>query len=175
MQTWVALVAAFAALLGVVVNYVKTRHDLVQWEKEQRTQLEVGFLQTLVEERLRCYPPVFKLLGEVRDTAVRGTHLDAIEANPAQLVEVADELWDHVYGDAGLLMSMETRNGLLDVVQICRDFDAGEVSLGRVRLQFQMGRRLVRADLQIEDIEQVRSEVGLKAERFTGKRSDGEP
>lgn len=171
METWIAFVTASAALLGSLISYVKLRSDLKdardRWAREHRTQLRADFLRPVVDERMRLYPPVFKLLGSVRDTDPSGEHHRDLEQNPSQLTRVADELLGHVYGDAGLVMSMDTRNVLLAVLTQCRRFQENDGSVDTTVRGFYLARRVLRADLQLEDVEDVESELKRLVEEFT--------
>jgi hypothetical protein len=126
-----------------------------RWGIEHRAELKAGFLRSLVDERLRLYPPVFKLLGSVGDTDPRGRHHVDLEQNPGRLVEVADSLLGHIYGDAGLVMSMDTRDVLLAVSEQGYLFQSNDTSIDRVVDWFYWARRRLRADLQLEDTEDI--------------------
>jgi hypothetical protein len=111
---------------------------------------QVQFLRDLVERRVAAYPPVFRSLAAVRDVA--GTddgHLAHVQQHPEYLTQTADELLDHLYSEAGLLMSMSTRNQVHSARAACLRFQTGGVAINDLVYVFYEARRLLRLDIQL--------------------------
>ena len=148
-----AVVALITAIVGIVFNYWNLKNEKEKWLTDARSQLQSHYLEGIVGERLRTYAPVFKTLGEVRDVPdPQQEHWNTLKKNPEKLLRVADELLSHLYGEAGLLMEMNTRNSLLTAYYSCHKFQNNEIKLERLVSDFYQARRKLRADLQIPDL-----------------------
>jgi hypothetical protein len=94
--------------------------------------------------------------------------------NPARLKETANELLKHLYGEAGLVMSMETRNLLHGARTACLQFRPGyseELLIDR----FFYARRQLRLDIQITDMSAVFSALKeITAERVATPHASAE-
>ena len=75
-----------------------------------------------------------------------------------QLKKTADKILKHIYGPAGLVMQMETRDAAIYVWEICEEFQNKEIDLDQLENAFYYVRRYLRADLQLDDIEEINSE-----------------
>jgi hypothetical protein len=143
-----------------------------QWQEQLNTklaELEAQFLYGRVAQRYKYYPAVFEVLGRVRDVPdPKQEHYNELVDNKEILQNAAAELLTHLYGDAGLVMRMSTRNAVLRAWLACKLFQAGDknVQLRQLIGYFFFARRWLRADLQIEDDQGVESELDEIRERF---------
>jgi hypothetical protein len=97
-----------------------------EWVGQHRIALRTEFLHELVRQRYRVYPAVLRTLGAVRDIPDPAReHYESLRADPEQLLETADELLHHLYGEPGLVMTMDTRNQLLSALYTCNSFRQG--------------------------------------------------
>jgi len=184
-----AIVALVTALSGIVFTYRKLQNERDQWQtalesqqsqwqqnlqnqrdqwqKEHDADLRSKFLHNIVIERYKTYPAVLKILGTVRDIPdPHEKHWQSLENNPEQLLPVADALIGHLYSEAGLVMSMETRNALLSVYYACHIFQEKQITRTRLVQEFFQARRQLRSDLQIEDLGK-KSELAKIRENFS--------
>lgn len=123
-----------------------------EWVVQHKSELRSEFLHKLVEQRYSTYPPVLQVLGRVRDVPDPSQqHYKSLEVKPEQLLPTADDILEHLYGAAGLVMSMDTRNQLISAWYACHLVQAGEVEVPHVVREFYLARRSLRADLQIDD------------------------
>jgi len=129
-----------------------------QWRAQfraERSRAEVSLRQEVYLEqfraRLASYSDVFRILGFVSDV---GFDPRALHQNEQGLQATADALFDHLYGQAGLLMQWDTRNRVHAARVKCLAFleSSGDLPEGRqlVRAFFD-ARRYVRADLEMWD------------------------
>jgi len=158
-----AVAALVTAIAGIFFNYWNLKNAKEQWitdsksQKEQWiadaiSQLQDHYLSIMVQERLKTYAPVLKTLGEVRDIPdPEEKHWDMLKEHPEILLRVADELLFHLYGQAGLLMEMDTRNSLLNAFFSCYQFQQKDIKFEKVVFDFYQARRKLRADLQLQD------------------------
>jgi hypothetical protein len=172
--TLTALAGLITALFGVAFTAVRFRLDQKQrasdlqdqrqrWEAEfenarrewigqHRTALRTEFLHELVRQRYRVYPAVLSTLGAVRDVPdPAGEHYESLRSDPKQLSQTAEQLLRHLYGEPGLVMTMDTRNQLLSAWYTCHLFQTGDASIDRLVREFFQSRRRLRDDLQIDD------------------------
>ena len=159
-----ALVTAIAALVTAIITYLKLQNERNQWRKElesQRNQWQIEhdadlrskFLHDIVMERYKTYSAVLNILGTVRDIPdPQEKHWQSLEQNPEQLLTIANDLIGQLYGNAGLVMSMDTRNVLLSVYYACHLFQEKQITRTRLVQEFFQARRQLRSDLQIEDL-----------------------
>jgi hypothetical protein len=122
--------------------------------EEARWTAEFNFKQS--QTRLDSYAEVFKVLGVVSDVAVSADRAKARATlyDDRKLQDAADDLLDHLYGRAGLLMSMPVRNELLYAWAMCKSYldgDGSDASLQRLVDAFFSARRFLRADLDLID------------------------
>lgn len=158
-----AVAALITAIAGIFFNYwnlktakekwiADTKAQKEKWIADAISQLQDHYLSEIVQERLKTYAPVFKILGEVRDVPdPKEEHWNALKAHPEKLLRVADDLLFHLYGQAGLLMEMDTRDSLLNAYISCHEFQKKDGDLNRVVFSFYQARRKLRADLQLQD------------------------
>lgn len=157
------LAAIISAVVAIFVANKESRRMSEQVAAEARRasdqlradmhQAAFSFTQKLVDERLRTYGPVFSLLGVVPDWA-KG------RMQPIPDKDLVIELQTHLYGPAGLVMSYQSRNALLAVID--------HLIHGRVkerRAAFFVARRYLWADLQLSDVPEVRGEVEQAIQR----------
>jgi hypothetical protein len=134
-----------------------------RWRREfeaervsQQVLLRKDFLLEQYQYRLASYGAVLKTLGAVSDV-VDSRDSDPFRAlleNPDRLSTTATALFDHLYGEAGLLMTMRTRNVLHRARQACASFLASDGSQkdGKELVDaFFRARRYIRADLELLD------------------------
>ena len=113
----------------------KYETDRAQWQQTFESERQKGvsdwqvqFLHDLVTWRVEAYPAVLRTLGAVPDVEGDDDHLAAVRDLPERLLEAVGELLEHLYGEAGLVMSMGTRNRLHDARLKCLEFQKGAVS-----------------------------------------------
>ncbi len=146
--TVTALVAAGVALIGTVLNYLKLKGDQRNWEREKRLEP----FARIREERLTTYAPVFEILGHVRDVPDPDKrHWQNLENNRPDVEAAADKLLEHLYGEAGLVMSYKTRNAILAAYVVSVRFAGSRVSLESLIEAYYLARRSLRVDLEILD------------------------
>lgn len=180
----VSLITALSSIIFTIVRIRIERHDRQQEIIEERderreefqsklAELEAKFLHERVAQRYSTYPEVFKVLGAVRDVPDPDmAHYTSLLHHRAQLLETADALLMHLYGDASLVMGMPTRNALLRAWQACHLFQTNDVTLEQLVGYFFLARRWLRADLQIEDIREVESDLDRIRKKFSLDSSD---
>lgn len=123
-----------------------------QWLGEHVTALKSEFLHELVKQRYQVYPSVLRTLGTVRDIPdPTRDHYESLKSDPRQLLQTANDILHHLYGEPGLVMSMSTRNHLLSTWYACHLFQTGDVTIERLVKEFYQSRRRLREDLQIDD------------------------
>ena len=109
-------------------------------------------------------------MGSVRDVPdPKEEHWQSLAKNPEQLLRVSDDLIEQLYGEAGLFMSMETRDALLSVYYACHLFQTNQIPLKRLVKEFFGARRQLRSDLQIEDLGK-KSELGEIRKLFSDEQ-----
>src|SRR4029079_6294590 len=130
---------------------------------EQRIRL----LEKILERRFATYGAVLSLLGKVRDfDSPDGSHFRDLQENPDCLAEIASNLLEQLYGDAGLVMEMDTRNTLVAAMQTAENFRLGRASFEDLCEAFFMARRFLRSDLQILDHPQIKGQLEKMQESF---------
>ena len=156
-----ALTTALVALASSIFTFVKWRTERAQWHRTFESELkkgvsdwEVQFLHDLVTRRVEAYPAVLRTLGAVRDVA-DDEHLAAVREHPECLLDTADQLLAHLYGEAGLVMSMSARNELHRARTACLGFQTGKVALDDLVTDFFHARRELRRDIQIADSKSI--------------------
>lgn len=97
------------------------------------------------------YQEVFIVLGAVPDFI-------SVELSKEQLRETADKILKHLYGPAGLVMQMETRNALIYAWKVCKGFQKDEYNEDQLKDAFYFAGRYIRTDLQLDDIAEIESE-----------------
>jgi len=156
------LVAIIAGSVSIITALVTVLVSNYQWKKDfllKFEEPELLFLRLRVEHRLQTYPAVFKLLGAIRDSDPVEIQKDSLKANPGQLLPVATELEKHLYGEAGLFMSFDTRSAVLKVWEDCHLFQKEKIAYEDLIADFFFARRYLRADLQLDDIKMIKSDV----------------
>jgi hypothetical protein len=179
--TVTALGTAIVALISAIFAIFKWQTERAQWQKTFASERQKGvsdwqvqFLHDLVTRRVEAYPAVLRTLAVVRDVEGDEDHLAAVGDHPERLLETADQLLEHLYGEAGLVMSMGTRNRLHAARMACLKFQKGAASLDDLVYVFFYARRELRKDIQIADSESFAtalSEIG--AERLEQPKSAG--
>jgi hypothetical protein len=104
--------------------------------------------------RLASYPAVMQTLGAVSDVGFKSGKNDTWYQSKEVLQATPDSLYDHLYGAAGLLMTMPTRNHLHAARQECLAFfeRASDERPGAPLVKaFFDARRYLRADLELID------------------------
>ena len=140
--------AAVVALISACVSVVVTGYGILerrrafnaeqrerdrqarQWKKEidaERTRQEVllrkEFLLEQYRYRIESYADVLKTLGAVPDVGLSAFDpYGPFRDDPQVLAKTASDLGEHLYGRAGLLMTMHTRNVLHNARQTCLAF-----------------------------------------------------
>jgi hypothetical protein len=199
-----AIVTSAAALLSSVFAIYKLsveRNDrLSQFDEERerwksqfeverqrwRTQFEedrergisewrVQFLRELVANRQAAYPVVFASLGAVIDIGDPDSQRQ-MDESPERLLAVASEILGHLYGEAGLLMSMSTRNWLHRVRIESLKWHAGHGDYTKLVNAFFYARRHMRQDIQIADFTTLETALSeISDERRATPRMSGPP
>lgn len=157
-----ALATAASALLGVALGTWRLTKEMRQrqdeLERERQTTVanwKVEMVGEISRRRMNLYPDVFHALSAavyVRDS--QGGHV-AIAADDA-LAMVADDLFRHLYGEPGVIMSPEARAQVHVARLAClRYLAADPEDRGRARVPlidaFWNARRLLRLDVQALD------------------------
>jgi hypothetical protein len=169
----VSFITAFTSIIFTILRIRQERQERRQEFQSKLGELEVKFLHERIAQRYKTYPQVFNVLGSVRDVPdPDGKHYESLLQNREQLRKIADRLLMYLYGDAGLVMGMSVRNALLNVWQACHYFQTDDVTLKQLIGYFFLARRWLRADLQILDIEEVKSELDEIKIRFDLDASD---
>jgi hypothetical protein len=163
-------VAVVVTVLGVLERrraFAAQQADLQRhaerWEAEfaaersrQDVQLRKDFLLEQYRYRLASYRDVLRTLGAVSDVMFdRSSNMyEALYQNKELLRATANALYDHLYGEPGLLMTMPTRNTLHSARRECLAFLEGNGDLeagDRLVNAFFYARRYLRADLELTD------------------------
>lgn len=181
MQETIALVTATSTIVGTLLGSLlstwRFRAERQQWRREldrwltdlraRQDEQRLRLLERTLDRRFSTYGPVLALLGRVRDyNSPDGSHFNELKENPALLSEVSSGLVGHLYGEAGLVMEMDTRNALVEAVQVAEEFRLGHASLEDLCEVFFMARRFLRSDLQICDYPQVKGQLDKMQENF---------
>lgn len=171
-----AIVSLITAFSGIIFSIVRIRKEKKERQHQFQTklaELESKFLHERVVQRYKTYPKVFKLLGTVRDVSdPKQEHYRSLLKDRKKLLETADNLLIYLYGDAGLLMEWQTRNALLNTYLACHYFQDDTITLYELAGYFYLARRWLRADLQIEDIQKVKSKFEEIRKKFGTDESD---
>ena len=165
--TVVSVVSAVVAVLAAVFGYVQRDRAMQeqrrQFEAEfaaerqrQVVQLRKDFLLEQYRYRLTCYAEVLQSLGAV--SYIEGQSLQDLARDLAgrkdELRSVSEQLSGHLYGKAGLLMSMKTRGMVHWARVVCLQFLASRDSdpdISDLVDAFYDARRYLRADLELLD------------------------
>lgn len=196
MQQSIALITSIAAIigtvLGVILNTWRLRAERYQWRSEfesesdrwrqkyreererwltelraKQDEQRMRLLERTLDRRFSSYGPVLTLLGKVRDyDSPDGSHFHELEEHPALLSQVSSELLKQLYGDAGLVMEMDTRNALIKAIQTAESFSIRQASLEDLCGSFFMARRFLRSDLQIIDHPSIKGQLERIQEGF---------
>jgi len=110
-------------------------------------------------------------LGRIQDVPdPSGAYYKSIEPDEETILGIANDLQEQLYGKAGLVMEMETRNVLWKAWQACRRFHAGKIASDELIHVFFLARRYLRADLQLEDIPGIENRVKKMLDEVTRKK-----
>lgn len=134
---------------------MKAQYD--QWENEQKKGVadwQIQFLRDVVQRRVSVYTGVFRTLAAIRDVSEEG-HRRIVQEHPERLMKTADELLDHLYGEAGLVMSMSARDQLHHARLACIRFQSDPESIRELMTSFYYARRQLRRDIQLADLESL--------------------
>jgi hypothetical protein len=160
------------AVAGLFVTYRGGRDQRSQDRRLEEIRLEKEFLVERYRHRLNAYPPVMRSLGAVSDAELMedDPDLDVLLA-PDRLHSAADELREHLYGEAGLLMDKETRDWIWTARFRALQYESGSrTAEDRANLAeaFNQSRRAIRRDLgMIDDV--APTTVGSLAERLSDR------
>jgi hypothetical protein len=165
-----AVVAVVVTILGVFererafrAQQAELNRQAERWNAEflaQRNREEVllrkEFLLEQYRYRLAVYRDVLKTLGAVPDMMVESgsDKYKALHGKKELLRSTSDALRGHLYGEAGLLMTMPTRNALHSAWRECLLFlngDGDDLSGDLLIDVFFHARRYLRADLELLD------------------------
>lgn len=161
-----AIIAAVSAAVSVVVvlSGIWERHRAFEAQKEAlkeeaarwRADFQKDFQLELYRNRLASYAGVLKTLGAVPDVALPGRRdlYRTLDENRELLTSTAEALYDHLYGEPGLLMTMQTRNVLHSArrqIYSFLDSDGSEKHGRDLVSAFFDARRYLRADLELLD------------------------
>jgi hypothetical protein len=131
------------------------KDDFEAARRREQASLMKDFLLEQYRYRLAAYGAVLKTLGAVSDVDFAYSNdLEAMRRDQDRLTTAADALYDHLYGEAGLLMTMPTRNVLHWARRECLTFlDSPErQGAGNALVKsFYLARRYIRADLDLVD------------------------
>lgn len=204
--SWTALAASFAALFTAMFSVVKWRDEAhardagfaeqhKQWSRnfeEQRDQWgrafedqrkrgvgewQITFLRELVIRRLGVYPSLLKTLSAVRyysDGSAKGL----VEFVPAELPNTEADLLNHLYGEAGLVMSARTREKVHGAWFACRTYQQRphDDALNQLINSFYEARHCLRADIQIGDTQSFQTQIDdMSRELTTSGNAAGHP
>jgi len=171
-----AIVSLITALSGIIFTIVRIQRERDERRREfqsELAELEVKFIHERIAQRYKIYSKVFKVLGAVRDVSEPDRkHHKSLLQNKEQLEGTAHDLLLHLYGDAGLIMEIPTRNALLNAWLACHLFQTGDVNLNQLIGYFFYARRRLRADLGIDDVEEVQSELEKIRKKYGLDTSD---
>jgi len=116
------------------------------------------FLLEQYRFRIAAYGGVLRTLGAVSDVTIASgggpSKYKELHANRELFLSTASALYEHLYGEAGLLMTMDTRNVLHDARRKCVAFlnSDGDRKHGDELVDaFFYARRYLRADLELVD------------------------
>ena len=158
-----AAVAVVVTVLGVFERNRAFNSQTKQWRAEfaaersrQEVQLRKDFHLEQYRYRLAAYRDVLKTLGAVSDVEFSRSpdKYEELHQNKELLLSTASALYDHLYGEAGLLMTMPTRNSLHSARLECLAFlkGPGDEQAGGILVEvFFRARRYLRADLELTD------------------------
>jgi hypothetical protein len=196
MQETIALITSIAAIvgtvLGVALNTWRLKSERHQWRNEfesesdrwrqqyqeererwfaelraKQDEQRIRLLERTLDRRFASYGAVLSLLGKVRDyDSPDGCHFRQLQEDPASLSRVSSELLKQLYGDAGLVMEMDTRNALIEAIQTAENFCLQRASLEDLCESFFMARRFLRSDLQILDHPSIKGQLVRMQEGF---------
>ncbi len=159
-------------------------NDVSRWKTElgaarggQLVLLQKDFHLEQYRYRVAAYGDVLNTLGAVSDVSIPDgpDPYRVLHQNRSNLERTAEALYNHLYGRAGLLMTMRTRNYLHTARRECLSFlasDGDKIHGDKLVNAFFDARRYLRADLELLDdrspqtlekiAEQLRVEAGPK-------------
>jgi hypothetical protein len=139
----------------------------------EEVRLRKEFLIEQYRHRLSTYSQVLRSLVVISDVSL-GDDDDRYEpllAKPESLRSATTELYEHLYGEAGLLMTMETRNWIHVARQEALRFLSGPATPeagDRLVNAFYWARRALRSDLAEQDDQEPDSVETLAARLSQG-------
>ncbi len=181
MQETVAIIVSVTALGGTLLSLWRLKSETRRWRTEyqearQRWAIEqrakqdeqhLRVFERTLERRIETYGPVLSLLGKVRDydSPDRKYYRDLLK-NRDQLSEVSDGLLEALYGEAGLVMEMQTRNALVAAYWAVEAFCTENGGISDVIRKFYVARRFLRSDLQIADDPSIKGTFEKRRDEF---------
>ena len=132
------------------------RQEFEAARSRQEVVVRKDFLLEQYRYRLASYSPVLTTLGTVSDSDLRRAPqgFEELRTNPETLVSTATALLQHLYGQAGLLMTMQTRGVIHDAAWACHRYlssEPGQPANDDLADAFYWARRYLRADLELLD------------------------
>jgi hypothetical protein len=154
------------AVAGLFVTYRGRRDQRKQEIRLEEVRLRKEFLIEGYRHCLTAYSPVLRTLGTVSDLDLRGDRQANDVVAPDRLQRAADELHDQLYGEAGLLMTMESRNWIHVARQEAMSYQRSQRTADdRDKLgdAFFYARRAIRRDLDLKDDQEPTTVESLTA------------
>jgi hypothetical protein len=162
----------------LIVEQERWQAEFVAEQNRQVVGLEKDFRLEQYRYRLNSYSEVLQALGAV--SFVEGTSWDELADDLVRRAEelrsTADDLFTQLYGKAGLLMTITTRNFVHSARQECLKFLAqndARPDIADLVDAFYEARRYLRADLELLDdrsperlndlVDQIRGDPGIGA------------
>lgn len=161
-----AVVAAAATIYGMVdrrrtfaSQQAELKRQAERWQREfasdlrrQEVQLRTQFYLEQYRFRLSSYSRVFRTLGAVVSVEIdrESNRLEVLPPSE-ELQSTADALYEHLYGEPGLLMTPTTRERLHGARVTCLLFLQGQRTEDDLVDAFYNARRYLRADLEMID------------------------
>jgi hypothetical protein len=150
------LSSAVVAIGGLALSYRTSKEQRRHEQRLEEVRLRKDFLLEQYRYRPTAYRDVLTTLGSVSDVDYQrdsGWQTKLIQ-NRDVLRETADSLYKQLYGEAGLLMTMRTRNYIHQARWASLAFlnsDAQPEDFKRLINAFFYARRYLRADLELMD------------------------
>jgi hypothetical protein len=154
-----AVVAVIVSILGVYERrraFQLQKAELAGQARHWREEFRQDFWLEQYRYRQSAYGEVLETLGAVPDVMLETgpDKYKTLHGNKELLRSTAEALHGHLYGKAGLLMTMPTRNSLHSAWQECLLFLKGNADelAGDILVDvFFQARRYLRADLDLWD------------------------
>lgn len=108
----VALISAVVVIIGIVVNAFLTRSQIQRERSQWLTSLKRQYSVALHRRRLKAYPEVFRIIGQL-------SHMYPDTEIVGKAEQVARELNEWLYSAGGMCAESGTRGAILQLRHAC--------------------------------------------------------